>query len=152
MILSLLLQAAVPVACPTPAAPLPAAMAGWRAPVQATAGRELAIGRAARVSLEPVTAVRFAAAPERSGKPGDRGGTYAFRIASAGTYRVALDSAAWVDVVGGGKPVALAAHGHGDRCAGIRKMVDYRLTPGRYVLQLSGTAQPAAVVMVARIG
>jgi hypothetical protein len=152
MMLSLLLQAAVPVACPTPAAPLPAAMAGRSAPVQAAAGRELAIGRAARVSLAPTATVRFAAAPERAGKPGDRGGAYAFRIASAGMYRVALDSAAWVDVVGGGKPIASAAHGHGNRCTGIRKMVDYRLTPGRYVLQLSGATQPAAVVMVARFG
>ncbi|HEX8555674.1 MAG TPA: homogentisate 1,2-dioxygenase, partial [Sphingomonas sp.] len=75
-----------------------------------------------------------------------------FRVASAGTYRVALDSAMWIDVVAGTAAIASTTHGHGPACSGVRKMVDFALRPGRYVIQLSGSAKPQAVVMVARVG
>lgn len=29
-----------------------------------------------------------------------------------------------------------AAHGHGPACSGIRKMVEYDVTPGRYLVQI----------------
>jgi len=150
MILALLLQAAAPAACPTPA-PVPPALTGWARPIAVVAGGDLLVGTAASLTLQPQGAVRFAVPPARTGKADSLAGQYAFRVARAGTYRVALDAGVWVDVVAGGRAIASGAHGHGPACSGVRKMVDFRLPAGRYVLQLSGAASPAVRVMVARI-
>lgn len=148
--LALLLQA-TPAACATPA-PLPASLTGFRDPIAVVTGGDVLVGKAARVTLGPPGQTRFAVAPGKAAGVNSYAGQLAFRVASAGTYRVALDSGLWVDVVANGKTVASATHGHGPACSGVRKMVDFVLTPGRYVIQLSGAAKPAAVVMVARIG
>jgi hypothetical protein len=47
--------------------------------------------------------------------------------------------------------VKSTAHGHGPNCTGIRKMVDYRLTPGPYILQISANGQPQMTVLLARL-
>jgi len=149
MILALLLQAAAPAACPTPVSP-PPELAGWTMPRALSAAGELVVGRAYRVPLRPVGTVRFAVPQGRAAKPGSRAGAFGFAVARAGTYRVALDSGLWVDVVGGGRALASTAHGHGPACSGVRKMVDFAMAPGRYVLQLSGADTAEARVMVAR--
>ena len=73
-----------------------------------------------------------------------------FQVARAGTYRVALGTSAWIDVVRAGRALPSQAHGHGPACTGIRKIVDFRLTPGRYVLQLSGTMATTLPVLIGR--
>ena len=57
---------------------------------------------------------------------------------------------AWVDVVRAGRALASSAHGHGPACTGIRKIVDFRLQPGRYVLQVSGGTSASVPVLIAR--
>jgi hypothetical protein len=47
--------------------------------------------------------------------------------------------------------VKSTAHGHGPNCTGIRKMVDYPLTPGPYILQISANGQPQMTVLLARL-
>lgn len=138
---------------------LPPELSGWArsAPLtaassSATANRTpLTIGQSARLSLLPTPDVRYALRPEKPGGFVSHGGIVSFTVERAGLYRVALGSGAWIDVVQGGKAVSSAAHGHGPSCSGIRKMVDFQLSPGRYLLQIAGNGEPVIPVMVAAL-
>ena len=57
-------------------------------------------------------------------------------VKKAGRLVVALDGGAWIDLVHEGAVVKSATHGHGPACSGIRKMVEFDVTPGRYLLQI----------------
>lgn len=150
----LAMQAATPEAsCPAPAQP-----DGWTAQQGVTAGAgvaapvTLAIGRSARAELLPVSRITYPAPPSKAAGADSMGGVFAFDAATAGAYRVALSSAVWVDVVAGDKELASEAHGHGPDCSGIRKYVDFRVaSPGRYLVQVSGSATPSITVMISRI-
>ncbi len=151
---------ASPPACDTSALPaLPAELAGWASPSPvAAAGNargldraSLAPGKAAMVSLLPTPSVHYPLQPEKPGGSISHGGLLGFTITEAGTYRIALGSAAWIDVVRGGKPVTSTAHGHGPACSTIRKMVDFPLMPGRYILQVSANAGAGLPVLVTRL-
>jgi hypothetical protein len=109
---------------------------------------ELRVGQAARVTLHGTREVSYSAQPAKPGGSVAHGGLLGLSVDRAGTYRVVLSSAAWVDVVRDGQAVASIAHGHGPDCSTIRKMVDYPLQPGVYVLQISANADPQAAVMV----
>jgi len=141
------------------AAPPPPELAGWsaRTPL-AAASNVKGLGRAALVAgapidakLQPVGRVGYAARPEKPGKAGSFGGLYALVVTRPGTYRIGLGAGAWIDVLKGRKPVASTAHGHGPACSGVRKMVDFPLTRGRYVLQIAGSPEALLPVMVARL-
>jgi hypothetical protein len=95
--------------------------------------------------------VRYPHRPEKPGGSVSYGGLVRIDVPAAGTYRVALSSAAWVDLVRGGNAVTSVKHGHGPDCSGIRKMVDYPLQPGRYTLQISANGEQAITVLVARL-
>ncbi|MEP9401421.1 hypothetical protein [Sphingomonas sp. VNH70] len=152
--LALLLAALQAPACPATPAPLPASLTGWSVapPIAAGRGAEAAaavpIGRSVRATLTPQSAVRFAVAPARPGAADARGGVFAVTVVKAGRYRVALGTAAWIDVVAGGRSLASVAHGHGPACSGIRKMVDFDLSPGRHLIQIAGSADPAVTLLV----
>jgi homogentisate 1,2-dioxygenase len=64
---------------------------------------------------------------------------------------VALGSGAWIDVLKGKAAMASVAHGHGPDCSGIRKMVDFRLSPGRYTLQIAANGEQTLPLMIARL-
>ena len=160
----LLLLAAAPVAgqtpapaCSTPGA-LPPELAGWASPrplTAATTGKELGLatlplGAAVRTSLAPTPRVAFVVTPEHQPAADTRSGLFVITVIESGTYRIALGAPAWIDVLADGKPVASIAHGHGPACTGVRKLVDFSLRPGRYVLQVSGTTEAALTLMVAR--
>jgi hypothetical protein len=150
---------AQPAACPAEPAPPPAALAAWasRAPLAAAADAPdaadaaLVPGRAVDLTLRPAAGLRYAVPPEKVGAAGSHGGLVGLTIARAGTYRVALGAGAWIDVVRDGKAVASTAHGHGPACSGIRKMVDFSLTPGRYLIQLAGSDAQKIGALVARL-
>lgn len=143
--------------CATVRVAMPAELARWsnRAPLVAGATTRSApvmvIGQAADVRLGAVDATTLPAAPGRA-VPDNApyAGLALFQVARAGTYRVALGAPAWIDVVRAGRALASSAHGHGPMCTGIRKMVDFRLTPGRYVLQISGHDGANIPVMIVR--
>jgi len=136
---------------------LPAALAGWATPAPLAAatdryglaGATLVPGKAATVTLLPTPAVRYPLQPEKPGGSVSHGGLLAFTIARAGSYRIALGSGAWIDVVRAGKAVVSTAHGHGPACSTIRKMVDFSLEPGDYVLQISANAAAELAVLIA---
>jgi len=167
LLLSLALAAAAPAgvaataapACPATPAPLPAALAPWTAPAPLAAATDVAglaaatlpLGAAKDLALGRTPAVRYALRPERPGGSVSHGGMARFVVAQAGVYRVAMDSAAWIDVVADGKSLESVAHGHGPDCSGIRKMVDFRLAPGAYVLQVAGNGTPRVRVLVTSV-
>jgi hypothetical protein len=150
--------AQTPPACAAMDASLTGEFTGWTSKTDITAATaskalskaELTVGKAANVALPSTADVKYATQPEKPGGSVSHGGMVAFRIAEAGTYRVALGSGAWIDVLKNGKAIESTAHGHGPECSTIRKVVDFPLTPGRYVLQISANADAQIGVMVAR--
>ena len=148
-----------PPACPAPAS-LPPELAGWSAPHIAlnsapTADRArhalATVGKPVDIHLLATPAVHYAVQPGKPGGSVSKGGIVTFDVAEAGTYRIALGAGAWLDVIEAGQAVTSSAHGHGPDCSGIRKMVDYPLKPGRHLLQLSASADPAISVLVTKL-
>jgi len=127
--------------------------ASWNQAAPLAAGHEadspavLTLGAASQISLAPTPDVHYAVRPEKPGGSVSYGGLLALDVASAGTYRIALGSAAWLDVIGKDGPQRSTAHGHGPDCTGIRKMVDFALTPGRYIIQISANGTPSLTVL-----
>ena len=150
-----LLAVAVSPARAQPAASDCSGPAGWQRPSALTAsanadGHEplLAAGRAARVGLRPSAELHLppGARPAREGA----GGVLAFTAPSSGIYRVMLDGRAWIDVLRDGVSLASLAHAHGPSCGPVRKMVDFQLSAGRYLVVLGGSDRAALTVLVAR--
>lgn len=154
-----------PMACSSDPVDLPPELSAWnkRQPLLAArdtrslTGATLTIGKAIEGGLRPAAEMRYAQKPEKPGSSASFGGLYTFAVAEKGSYRVALGSAAWVDVVragvkkGDGTVMKSTGHGHGPDCSGIRKMVDFTLQPGTYLVQLSGSAAARLPLMVARL-
>ena len=119
---------------------LPPAFAKWNS----APAKVLRVGVPVEVAALPAARVKWAVRP---GKPGP-GAVLRFSIARAGVYQVGLSHGAWIDVVRGGKALASVAHGHGPLCTGLRKIVDFRLARGSYVLQLAAMPEATIKVMV----
>jgi hypothetical protein len=138
---------------------LPPELAAWRTKaevVSATSAAGLAAatirpGQAAHVSLHGTREVTYPAQPAKPGGSVAHGGLLRVSVDKAGTYRVALSSGAWIDMVRDGTLAVSSAHGHGPACSTIRKMVDFPLEPGAYVLQISANADPQLAVLVAPV-
>jgi hypothetical protein len=111
----------------------------------------LAIGQTADVTLLPTPQVHYPLRPEKPGGSVSFGGLIGVVVKDAATYRVALSSGAWIDLVRDGKAVTSIAHGHGPACTSVRKMVDFPLTPGRYTLQLGANGEAQMKVLIARL-
>lgn len=145
--------------CPTQPAMVPQEYMPWtmRAPFAAAKDKAglgkavLEAGKAVDAGLVQTSEVRYVLRPEKPGGSVSFGGLLAFDVQDAGSYRIALGSAAWIDLLEDGKPVVSTAHGHGPACSGIRKMVDFPLKPGRHVLQISANPAATAAVMVMRL-
>jgi hypothetical protein len=146
----LLLQAApataVPV-CTATVAP-PAGLEAWSVAPGMT-GDVIAPGKNIALTLEPIDSVTFPLPLERKPAAGTFGGIYHVTIATAGTYRVALQNGAWVDLVRDGKSLTSVAHMEGAPCSGIRKIVDFALQPGTYIVQLSGAKTAQTRILIA---
>ena len=111
-------------------------------------------GTAVDVALAATPTVRYVIRPSHPGGSVSYGGMLRFTVASAGTYRVAIGSGAWLDVVA---TVPFAQSSARPRtffstCSGIHKMVDFDLKAGTYVLEIAGNGDPRLAVMVARLG
>ena len=86
--------------------------------------------------LHKAESLRYWIAPERRQDVFKFGGMIPVEVKRAGRLVIALDAGAWIDLVRDGKAQPAAAHGHGPACSGIRKMVEYDVTPGRYLVQI----------------
>ena len=145
-------------ACPPQTAPLPDALMAWGAPKTLTAATTdkrlaqavLSLGQSADVTLAPTPHVRYPLRPEKPGGSVSHGGLLSVSIPDAGTYRVALGTGAWIDLVRDGKAIESSGHGPGPACTGLRKMVDFSLKKGSYVLQIAANGTPTIRVMIIR--
>lgn len=154
---------AAPEACPSTPVALPAELANWapRLPLPAardaksTSNAQLTLGKAVDAELRATPEVRYSLRPEKPGGSASFGGLYVFTVAQGGSFRVALGSAAWIDVLKassqGSQAMRSVAHGHGPDCSGIRKMVDFTLEPGSYVLQVSANSANRLPLLVTRL-
>ncbi len=110
MILFALALAAAQSGCAAPDSHLPPDLSGW-----ARAGTTLDTGHSVMLT--------------------GRGGLAEMRVTirKAGTFGIAADQPAWIDVYRGpGKALVMASESHGPRCSTIVKIVRYRLDPGTY--------------------
>lgn len=159
MILSILLllqaaSAATPPARPGSCAALPGPMTDASSPTVAASASNAAalpLGPAVQATLLPAAAVSLAVPVAKPAAAGSSAGLFSFAVATAGRYRVSLGAGAWIDVVAAGKAIPSVAHGHGSPCSGVRKMVDFDLTPGGYRLQLVGSATPTIAISIAKL-
>ncbi len=108
-------------------------------------------GIAVAARLSSTQDVRYVVTPEKPGGSVSYGGIFAFTVATPGRYRIALGAGAWIDVLANGKPTTSVAHAHGPACTGIRKMVDFDLSAGRYMLQITGNGAPDLPLMVTKL-
>lgn len=145
--------------CAAASAAMPAELAAWPSRTPAAAAREkarldkarLVIGHPVDAALSPTYEVRYLIRPEKPGGSASYGGMFAFDVREAGIYRVALGSGAWVDVLKSGKVMEASAHGHGPECSNIRKMVDFPLKRGRYVLQIAANGSSTLPLMLTKL-
>ncbi len=166
MRLSLLIACAV-LALPIPAmaqdcpqgasVDLPAELVGWTSQQSFAAARDaagldaaqLTLGQAVDATLISTAEVVYPVRPERPGGSVSFGGLFRFTVEHAGTYRVAIGSAAWIDVLSPeGTPVQSGKFGRGPECSGIRKMVEFTLAPGAHTLLIAANGQPKLSVLV----
>lgn len=147
-----------PPACAAPAAPLPALYAPWAVKGDAVSAAraadlpkaELVPGQAVLAALHPTREVGFLVQPEKPGGSVSRGGMFSLRIDTPGVYRFALGAGPWIDVLKDQVIVPSTAHGPGPACSGIRKMVDFSLDTGVYILQVSANADDKLALLVLR--
>ena len=145
-----LLQASPATAAPVCAAPVapPAGLEAWSAAPGMTADA-IAPGKTIALTLQPIDSVTFPVPLARKPTAGTFGGVYHVTVAAAGTYRIVLQNGAWVDLVRDGKPLTSAGHMEGAPCSGIRKIVDFDLQPGTYIVQLSNARTAQMRVLIA---
>ena len=150
LIAALLLQAAPAAAAPVCTATVapPAGLGAW-ATISGITMDAIEPGKTTGLMLRQAGEVNFALPPERAPAAGTFGGVYHVTIATAGTYRVALQAGAWIDLVRDGKSLTSVGHMEGPACSGIRKIVDFALEPGTYTLQLSGAKAAQMRVLIA---
>ena len=137
----------------------PPALSGWSSKADVASATKadgvsaaaLTVNHGANVTLHPTREISFITQPDKPGGSVAHGGMAGVSIAATGTYQVNLNSGAWIDLFKDGKLVESSAHAPGPACTGIRKTVQFPLTPGQYVLQISANADPEIAVMVSLV-
>ena len=95
---------------------------------------------ATMVALVPFVDAKLPIEPERSPKSQDTFGA-SIQIAApvkAGTYRITLSSAGWIDVMQDGHRVRSTAATGAIGCEGVRKSVKFELAASPFIVQLTG--------------
>ncbi|WP_188237217.1 hypothetical protein [Sphingopyxis sp. LK2115] len=114
----------------------------------ARAAEWLPLGAArTQLVLHRFESLRYWAAPARRPHSFKFGGMVPVDVARPGRLLVALDQGAWIDLVQAGQRVKPAAHRHGPACSGIGKIVEFDVTPGRYLLQIVNAPDPTIRAM-----
>ena len=117
---------------------------------EAGAAPSVTVAKLYELSLAPQEGVKFPVTPGKRGLPdGAFAGLVHFKVPSTGSYRVSLDHAFWIDVVGHNEPVASTDFTGAQGCSAPHKIVQYTLTAGEdLVLQLSGATEDHVRVTV----
>jgi hypothetical protein len=136
---------------------LPPELAAWPSKVALTGAKGVSDldkavlnpGQAYLATLAATPDVTYVVKPEKPGDAASKGGIFAIDIPTAGSYIIALGSAAWIDVLKGDGVQTSAGHSHGPACSTVRKMVTFDLQPGRHVVQISSAADATVPILVA---
>jgi hypothetical protein len=129
-------------ACDSKTERLPAELGAWsNAPAS---GTNVVVGRVVLEQLQPERPAPGASEPRFEG-------SFTFVVTKPGSYAVALDKAAWIDLSLNGKTIPSTGHVHGPQCTTIRKIVRFDLAPGRYegVLKRSPAASVKLLIAAA---
>ena len=103
------------------------------------------------LALMPQDQVHFAVPPGRKLLSADAyAGLATLHVGVPGQYRVALDQAAWIDVVTAGQPLRSLDHAGQHECPAPRKIVLFDLPAGELLLQLSGASSSRVRVTLTR--
>ncbi|HYZ48776.1 MAG TPA: hypothetical protein VE567_07775 [Sphingomonas sp.] len=121
----------------------------WAKPERHVAARSSAMnfalkpGAVSQIALLPRERVTFA-----TGRASRKGyaGLAAIDVAKAGTLHVLVGNRTYVDLVRGGKPIALAAEPAHPGCPGVRKALEFAVQPGRYLVELSGSTERKVMI------
>lgn len=117
---------------------------------EARAAEWPALGAArTELSLHGAESLRYWIAPDRKPDASKFGGMVPISVKESSRLVVALDARAWIDLVRDGAVVRSVGHGHGPICSGIRKMVEFDVTPGRYLLQIVDAPERSIRAMAA---
>lgn len=111
----------------------------------------LEVGKASYIGLNNTPKMRYVLRPMNEGGTVSYGGIFQIAIKESGVYRVALGNASWIDMTKDGKSAQSIAHNGGPANSGIRKMVDYKLESGTYILQLSAGADASSAILVTKM-
>ena len=144
--------------CRAMAGHVPAQLEGWihKVPLRSATGPKglglarLRVGVASSVVLHHTPSVHYVVEPDQPGGAVAYGGLAEVMVRRAGLYQVSLNSGAWIDMVLGDRKVASVAHGHGPSCTGIRKIVDFPLQRGTYVVQISANVSAMLDLMISQ--
>lgn len=136
---------------------LPSELSGWAriasnktlyAYGAARAAEWLPLGAArTQLALHRFESLRYWAAPAQRPNSFKYGGMVPVDVRKPGRLLVALDRGAWIDLVQAGQRVKAAARRHGPVCSGIGKIVEFDVTPGRYLLQIVNAPEPTIRAM-----
>lgn len=107
-------------------------------------------GQTATVRLSPQRDLVYPAAPPFTQPPANHGAILGIDIDEPGRYHVALGADGWVDLFRDGQAVKEVGDGVVAPGSGVAKVVDYDLTPGHYVVALSGMAAGAVDISIGR--
>ena len=96
--------------CSKPA-PLTSELTGWsaKAPITSATGEAtlssaaLTIGKSHEATLLKTPQVAYILQPEKPGGSVSNGGLFSFNAETGGTYRIALSTAAWIDLIEDGR-------------------------------------------------
>ena len=105
------------------------------------------------LGLQPQENVAFVTPPSKKMlSDGAFAGVLRFRVAQAGTYRVAIDSGFWLDIVQDGKSLTSIDFNGSQDCAGPHKIVVYELPANAdLVLQASAASTARARLSITRV-
>jgi len=139
-----------PVGCDKFKWPLDHERALLASPSQVASGGAVAPSEAAAVTLVPFADAKLPVAPSRAPKFPD---SYAGFVSvsappNAGTYRVTLSRAAWIDVVQDGHDLTPGAFSGATGCDSIAKSLKFELTAAPFVIEISGAKAPAITFVV----
>ena len=91
------------------------------------------------LSLQPQEQLRLPVPPGKKAQFADAfGGLMRLHVSAAGAYRVSLDQAGWIDVIGPAGVVASSDYAGVPGCKAPHKSVEFNLPSGDYLLQVSG--------------
>ncbi|WP_052025115.1 hypothetical protein [Asticcacaulis sp. AC466] len=137
-------DATKPATCAAPSDDnLPASWAAWKATqslvpaTDAAKSPDVTPGHAYALTLSPVAQIIYPVSADKPLVANTFGGLLSLKLAEGGTYGIALDGKAWIDVVKDGAIVKSVSHDHGPACTTVRKTVDFKLDPGLYAIQIA---------------